>query len=50
MTLAFYKSRGRLGGMKVAEARRPRVLDGENSKPKKLLAEAMYKAQAQLVG
>jgi putative transposase len=37
----FYKWRGRLGGLDVAEARRLRELEGENSKLKKLLAEAM---------
>ena len=37
----FYKWRGRLGGMDVAEARRLREIEGENSKLKKLLAEAM---------
>ena len=34
----FYKWRGRLGGMDVAEARRLRELEGENGKLKKLLA------------
>lgn len=42
----FYKWRGRLGGMDVAEARRLRELEGENSKLKKLLAEAMLDIEA----
>ena len=37
----FYKWRGRLGGMEVSEARRLRELEGENTKLKKLLAEAI---------
>jgi putative transposase len=42
----FYKWRGRLGGMEVSEARRLRELEGENSKLKKLLAEAMLDIEA----
>jgi putative transposase len=42
----FYKWRGRLGGMDVAEARRLRELEGENGKLKKLLAEAMLDIEA----
>jgi putative transposase len=42
----FYKWRGRLGGMDVAETRRLRELEGENSKLKKLLAEAMLDIEA----
>ena len=38
---SFYKWRGKFGGMDVSEARRLRELEGENSKLKKLLAEAM---------
>ena len=40
------KWRGRLGGMEVSEARRLRELEGENSKLKKLLAEAMLDIEA----
>ena len=42
----FYKWRGHLGGMEVSEARRLRELEGENSKLKKLLAEAMLDIEA----
>jgi putative transposase len=42
----FYKWRGRLGGMEVSEARRLRELEGENTKLKKLLAEAMLDIEA----
>jgi putative transposase len=37
----FYKWRSRLGGLDVSEARRLRELEAENTKLKKLLAEAM---------
>lgn len=37
----FYKWRSRLGGLDVSEARRLRKLESENTKFKKLLAEAM---------
>ena len=43
---AFYKWRARFGGMDVSEARRLRELEGENSKLKKLLAEAMLDIEA----
>jgi putative transposase len=42
----FYEWRGRLGGMEVSEALRLRELEGENSKLKKLLAEAMLDIEA----
>lgn len=42
----FYKWRGRLGGLEVSEARRLRELESENSKLKKLLAEAMLDMEA----
>lgn len=42
----FYKWRSRLGGMEVSEARRLRELESENSKLKKLLAEAMLDIEA----
>jgi putative transposase len=37
----FYNWRSRLGGLDVSEARRLRDLESENTKLKKLLAEAM---------
>ena len=37
----FYKYKARFGGMNVSEAQRLKVLEDENSKLKKLLAEAM---------
>ena len=37
----FYKWKSKFGGMDVSEARRLRVLEDENAKLKKLLAEAM---------
>lgn len=37
----FYKWKSKYGGMDVSEARRLRVLEDENAKLKKLLAEAM---------
>lgn len=36
----FYKWRARFGGMEVADAKRLRELESENSKLKRLLAEA----------
>ena len=36
----LYKWRSKFGGMEVADAKRLRVLEGENAKLKKLLAEA----------
>jgi putative transposase len=42
----FYKWRGRLGGLEVADARRLRELEGENGKLKKLLAQAMLDIEA----
>ena len=38
---SFYKWRGRFGGMESSDARRLKELESENSKLKKLLAEAM---------
>jgi putative transposase len=43
---AFYKWRGRFGGMEASEARRLKELEAENSKLKKLLAEAMLDNEA----
>ncbi|MCW5647229.1 MAG: transposase [Sphingopyxis sp.] len=37
----FYKWKSKLGGLDVSEARRLRSLEEENSRLKKLLAEAM---------
>jgi putative transposase len=37
----FFKWKARFGGMDVSDARRLKVLEDENSKLKKLLAEAM---------
>ena len=37
----FYKWRSRFGGMEVADAKRLKALEAENSKLKKLLAEQM---------
>lgn len=42
----FYKWRGPFGGMDVAVARRLKELEGENSKLKNLLAEAMLDTEA----
>jgi putative transposase len=36
----FYKWRAKFGGMDVSEAKRLKALEGENSKLKRLLAEA----------
>jgi putative transposase len=37
----FYKWKSKFGGLEVSEARRLRTLEEENSRLKKLLAEAM---------
>lgn len=37
----FYKWKAKFGGMDVSDARRLKVLEAENTKLKKLLAEAM---------
>ena len=37
----FYKWKAKYGGLEVSDARRLRVLEAENAKLKKLLAEAM---------
>lgn len=37
----FYKWKGKYGGLDVSEARRLKTLEDENTKLKKLLAEAM---------
>jgi putative transposase len=38
--VTFYKWRAKFGGMDTSDAKRLRELEAENSKPKKLLAEA----------
>lgn len=43
---SFYKWRAKFGGMEVSEARRLRDMEGENSKLKKLLAEAHLDIEA----
>jgi putative transposase len=37
----FYKWKAKFGGLDVSEARRLKILEAENAKLKKLLAEAM---------
>ena len=37
----FYKWKAKYGGLEVSDARRPKALDDENRRLKKLLAEAM---------
>jgi putative transposase len=37
----FYKWKAKYGGLEVSEARRPKSLEDENRRLKKLLAEAM---------
>jgi putative transposase len=37
----FYKWKAKFGGLDVSDAKRLRALEGENTKLKKLLAEAM---------
>ena len=37
----FYKWKAKYGGLEVSDARRPRSLEDENRRLKKLLAEAM---------
>jgi len=38
---AFYKYKAKYGGMEVSDARKPKALEDENAKLKKLLAESM---------
>lgn len=40
-TAAFYKPKGKCGGMEVSDARRLRQLEDENGKLKRLLADSM---------
>ena len=37
----FYKWKARYGGLEVSDAKRPKALEDENAKLKKVLAEAM---------
>ncbi len=37
----FYKWKSKFGGLEVSDARRLKILEAENAKLKKLLAEAM---------
>ena len=41
----FYRWRSKYRGMEIAEAKRLRVLEAENGKLKKLLAEAVMKCE-----
>jgi putative transposase len=43
---AFYGWRSKFGGMQIREAKRPRELEVENAKLKKLLAEAYLDVEA----
>ena len=38
---SIYKWKAKFGGMEVSEARRPRTLEDENTRLKRLLADAM---------
>jgi len=42
---SYYLWRGKFGGMDVSDARRLKVLEAENAKLKKLLAEAMLERE-----
>ena len=46
----FYKWRAKFGGMDATDAKRLRELEGENTKLKKLLAEAHLDIEALKVG
>lgn len=43
---SFYTWRSKFGGMDVSDARRLKALEGENTRLKKLLAEAMLDIEA----
>ena len=43
---SFYLWRGKYGGMNVSDAKRLKALEAENSRLKKLLAEAMLEQEA----
>lgn len=42
---SYYLWRGKFGGLSVSDARRLKVLEAENNKLKKLLAEAMLEQE-----
>lgn len=42
---SFYVWRGKFGGLSVSEAKRLKVLEAENSRLKRLLAEAMLEQE-----
>ena len=42
---SYYLWRGKFGGLSVSDARRLKVLEAENTKLKKLLAEAMLEQE-----
>jgi putative transposase len=42
---SYYLWRGKFGGLSVSDARRLKVLEAENAKLKKLLAEAMLEQE-----
>lgn len=44
--VTFYNWRSKYGGMEVSDAKRLKVLEGENKKLKQLLAEAMLENRA----
>ena len=43
---SYYLWRGKFGGLSVSDARRLKVLEAENTKLKKLLAETMLEQEA----
>jgi len=43
---SFYKWRAKYGGLEVSDARRLKTLEAENSKLKKMLADAMLDREA----
>jgi putative transposase len=43
---SYYLWRGRFGGMSVSDAKRLKVLEAENTRLKKLLAEALLEQEA----
>ena len=45
-TATFYKWKAKYGGLDVSEARRLKVLEDENAKLKRLLADSMLDASA----
>ena len=43
---SFYKWRAKYGGMNVSDAKRLKQLEDENTKPKRMLADAMLDKEA----